>query len=215
MKSFLICGLGEFGLHLTKEICALGHEVMVIDENEERINEVLPIVTSAQIGDSANEAFLSKLGVDNFDICLVTMADDFQSSLETTSLLKDLGAKFVVARAKGDIHAKFLLRNGADEIMYPEKLTAKISAIKYSSEHIFDYFEIDKDSAIFEVDVPKEWDRMEIGQLDIRRRYQINILAVKTEEKTDSGITADTVLRTGERILVLGKYDDLKKCFKL
>ena len=116
MKSILLIGLGRFGRHIAQELNELGHQVMAIDSNEDRVNAVLSYVTNAQIGDSTSEYFLRSLGVGNFDVCIVTIGGNFQSSLETTSLLKELGAKLVVSRAERDVQAKFLLRNGADEV---------------------------------------------------------------------------------------------------
>lgn len=130
MKSILLIGLGRFGRHIAEELNKLGHEVMAVDENEDRVNAVLSIVTNAQIGDSTNAEFLEALGVRNFDVCIVAISGNFQSSLETTSLLKELGAKMVVSRAERDVQAKFLLRNGADEVLYPEKQLAKWAAIR-------------------------------------------------------------------------------------
>ena len=138
MKSILLIGLGRFGRHVAIKLNELNHQVMAIDQDEERVEAVLPYVTSAQIGDSKKQAFMESLGVSNFDVCIVAIGDDFQSSLETTSLLKELGAKLVVARAARDTHAKFLLRNGADEVVYPEKQMANWTAIRFSSDHILD-----------------------------------------------------------------------------
>ena len=157
MKSILLIGLGRFGKNIALKLHELGHEVMAVDKKEERVEEVLPYVTNAQIGDSMNELFLQSLGVDNYDVCIVAIGNDFQSSLETTSLLKELGAKKVVSRAARDVQAKFLLRNGADEIVYPEKQLAAWTAIRYSSDHIFDYIELAGDYAIFEIEIPFSW----------------------------------------------------------
>ena len=157
MKSVLLIGLGRFGRHIAEQLNSLGHEVMAIDHNEERVNKVLPFVTNAQIGDSRNEAFLRTLGIPNYDVCIITIASDFQSSLETTSLVKELGGKLVVARAERDVQQKFLLRNGADEVVYPENQIARWMAIRYTSDHVLDYIEIDGDHAIFERKVPNEW----------------------------------------------------------
>ena len=132
MKSILIVGIGRFGLNSAKKLKELGHQVMAVDNNEENINRVLPFVTDAVIGNAANEQFLNSLGVKSYDLCLVTIGDSFQSSLEVTSLLNDFGAKYIVARASSDVHAKFLLRNGADEIIYPEKQLAEWASIRYS-----------------------------------------------------------------------------------
>ncbi|MCI8770500.1 MAG: TrkA family potassium uptake protein [Lachnospiraceae bacterium] len=215
MKSILLIGLGRLGEHIAIHLNQLGHEVMAIDQVEERVADILPFVTNAQIGDSTNIAFLESLGVRNFDVCIVTINNDFQSSLETTANLKELGAELVVSRAISDSHAKFLLRNGADEILYPEKQFAKWTAIRYASNHILDYIELDETHAIFEVSVPKEWINRSIGQIDIRKKYNINIMAVKRDGKMSMSITPETVLTEDITMLVLGEYKILQKCFHL
>jgi len=214
-KSILLVGVGNFGKHIARKFNELGHDVMAIDQEEERINDVMPLVTSAQIGDSTNEDFLRTLGVDNYDVCIVTIGGDFQRSLETTSLLKELGAKKVVSRAERDGQAKFLLRNGADEIVYPEKQLASWMGIRYSADHILDYIELDGEHAIFEVTVPKEWIGMTVGQLDIRRKYKINIMGIKKNGKFSVSITPDTVLTENKTLMVVGEYKALQKCFRI
>ena len=214
MKSILLIGLGRFGKHIAIHLNELGHQVMAVDCVEERVEAVLPIVTNAQIGDSTNADFLESLGIRNFDACIVAIGNDFQSSLETTSLLKELGAKLVVSRAARDVHAKFLLRNGADEVVYPEKQLAKWTAIRYSSDHILDYIELGDDYALFEVPIPFEWLNRTIGQIDIRKKYSINIIGIKRNGILDLSITPATVLVKGETMLVLGRYKDIQKCFR-
>ena len=215
MKNILLIGLGRFGRHIALQLNKLGHEVMAVDINEERVNESLTIVTNAQIGDSTNTEFLRSLGIGNFDVCIVTIGGNFQNSLETTSLLKELGAKLVVSRAERDVQAKFLLRNGADHIVYPEKQVAKWAAIRFTADHIFDYIEIDEQHAIFEVEIPERWIGKSVGELDIRRKYGINILGIKRSGKTDVSITPDTVLSGEITILALGEYKALQKCFRI
>ena len=215
MKSILLIGLGRFGKHIAMKLRELNHQVMAVDHKEELVQEILPYVTNAQIGDSKNEEFLASLGVRNFDLCIVAIGDDFQSSLETTSLLKELGARMVISRAATDVQEKFLLRNGADEVVYPEKQLAKWTAIRCSADHILDYIEIDSDHAIFEVPIPKGWLGKTVGQLDIRKKYNINILAVRTGSRLDSFITPDIRLCEGRTLMVMGKYRDLQKCFRL
>ncbi len=215
MKSILLIGLGRFGKHIAVKLHELNHEVMAIDKNEERVDEVLPYVTNAQIGDSMKEEFLRSLGVGNYDVCIVAIGNDFQGSLETTSLLKELGAKKVVARAARDIQAKFLLRNGADEIVYPEKQLANWTAIRYTSDHIFDYIELGDEHAIFEIEVPMNWIGKSIGEIDIRRRYNINIMAIKKKGKLEMAISPDTRLEEDEALLVLGRHKDIQKCFHI
>lgn len=215
MKNILLIGVGRFGRHIAMQLSQLGHQVMAVDINEERINDVLPFVTNAQIGDSTNEEFLCTLGIGNFDVCFVTISSNFQNSLETTSLLKELGAKSVVSRAERDVQAKFLLRNGANNVVYPEKQMAKWAAIRYSADHIFDYIEIDEQHAIFEVQVPKEWIGKSVGELDVRRRFGINILGIKRAGKTDVSVMSDTILSDDITVLALGEYKALQKCFRI
>ena len=215
MKSILLIGLGRFGRHIAMKLNDLNHQVMAVDSNEERVNAVLGYVTSALIGDSTSEEFLSSLGVGNFDACIVAIGDDFQSSLETTSLLKELGAGKVIARASTGVQEKFLLRNGADEVVYPEKQLASWTAIRYTSDHIIDYIELDDDNAIVEVSVPRSWVGKTVGALDVRRRYNINILGIKKTSKLDIGVTSSTVLTADETVLVLGSSRDIQKCLHI
>ena len=215
MKNILLIGLGRFGKHIALQLNKLGHEVMAVDSNEERVNEILPIVTNAQIGDSTNTEFLKSLGIGNFDVCIVTIGGNFQNSLETTSLLKELGAKLVVSRAERDVQAKFLLRNGADEVVYPEKQVANWAAIRYTADHIRDYIEVDDAHGIFEVEVPKEWIGKTVGELDIRRKYSINIMATKENGKINMAVSSETVLTDKITLLVLGVYKELQKCFRI
>ena len=215
MKSILLIGLGRFGRHVAEKLYELDHQVMAVDKQEDRVEAVMSYVTNAQIGDSTNMEFLETLGVSNFDVCIVAIASDFQSSLETTAYLKDLGAKMVVSRASRDVHARFLLRNGADEIVYPEKQVANWTAIRYSSEHIFDYMQLSDTHAIFEIEMPQNWVGKTIGQVDIRKKFNINIMALKRDGKLDMAIRPDTMLTDDATMLVLGESRDIQKCFKI
>ena len=215
MKSILLIGLGRFGRHIAKKLDELHHQVMAVDKEDTRVDAVLPFVTNAQIGDATNEDFLSSLGVGNFDVCIVAIGDNFQNSLEVTSLLKELGARMVVSRAARDVHAKFLLRNGADEIVYPERQLADWVAIRYSADHILDYIELDEEHAIFEISIPEEWIGKTIGQLDIRKKYDINIMALKTNDIMNLKISSDTQLLKGSTMLVLGETKHIQKCFHI
>ncbi|MBR1759002.1 MAG: TrkA family potassium uptake protein [Lachnospiraceae bacterium] len=213
MKTVLLIGLTNFGMRMGREMAALGHQIMAVDSDETRVNEILPFVVNAQIGDSTREEFLSSLGVNNYDVCVVAIDHDFQGSLETTSLLKELGAHYVVSLAERDVQEKFLLGNGADEVINPEKQMAKWAAIRYTSDHILDYIKLDEEHAIFEVEVPREWVGRSVGQIDIRKRYGINLMAVKEEGKMDLNITPDTLLTSKKTMFVLGDQKRLRKCF--
>lgn len=215
MKSVLLIGLGRFGRGVAEKLNELHHQVLAVDKNEERVNEILPLVTDAQIGDATSETFLRSLGVDNFDVCIVTIGEDFQSSLETTSLLKELGAKKVVSRASREVHKKFLLRNGADDVVYPEGQLAAWTAIRHTTEHVLDYIALDSEYAIYDLSVPAEWHGKTVGGLDIRRKYNLNILAVRGEGQPSMVVTGDTTLQENQTILVLGKWKDVQKCFRI
>lgn len=215
MKTVLLIGVGRFGRHAAVQLSKLGHQVMAVDIDEARVNDIVPFVTGAQIGDSTNEAFLRSLGVKNFDLCIVAISGDFQSSLETTSLLKELGASCVIARAERDVQAKFLLKNGADHIVYPEKEMARWTAVRYTGDHIMDYIELDERHAIFEVKVPEAWLGKTVGALDVRKRYGINILALKRGGISNFTVTPDTMLSGDTTLLALGELGALRKCFKI
>lgn len=215
MKSVLLIGLGRFGRHMAMKLRELHHEVLAIDSDEQRVNDALEFVTNAQIGDSTNEQFIASLGVRNFDLCVVAIGDDFQSSLETTSLLKELGAKAVVSRAARDVHAKFLLRNGADEIVYPEKQLAAWTAIRYTADHILDYIELDDSHAIYEITVPEKWIGRTVFDVDVRKKYGINIMAIKRSGEMILNITPQTDFTKDDTILVLGHTKDMQKYFRI
>ena len=215
MKSILLIGLGRFGRSVAEKLNELHHEVMAIDKSEERVNEVLPIVTDAQIGDATSEAFLRTLGVDNYDVCFVAIGEDFQSSLETTSLLKELGAKKVVSRASREVHKKFLLRNGADDVVYPEGQLAAWTALRHTTDHVLDYISLDSEYAIYELSVPEEWYGKSVGALDIRKKYDLNLLAVRESGKPSAAVNGETVLQENQTILALGKWKDIQKCFRI
>ena len=214
MDNVLIIGLGEFGSTVAKRMEELHCEVMAVDISEERINEILPYVTSAIIGDGTNEEFLRTLGVGNFDVCFVALGGLFQSSLEATSLLSELGAKKVVSRATNDVQKKFLLRNGANEVVYPEKQMALRIATKYASENILDYFNLDNDFSIYELKVPKDWSGKGLAQLDLRRKHNVNILTIS--RGSDVFIPSpDTVIQQDDIAFVIGEEHDIYKCFKI
>lgn len=215
MKSVLLIGLGRFGRHIAMKLDELHHQVMAVDKEERRVEAVLPYVTNAQIGDATNEDFLCSLGVRNFDVCIVAIGDNFQNSLETTSLLKELGAKMVVSRAARDVHAKFLLRNGADEVVYPERQLADWTAIRYTADHILDYIELDSDHAIIEIAVPEKWIGKTVIEADVRKKHGINIMAIKRNGKMNLNFSPETSFILGDTIFVLGDTKNIQKCFHI
>ena len=214
MKSILIIGLGRFGRHMAKKFSEQNNDVMAIDINEERINNVLSVVTNALIGDATNEQFMETIGVRDFDLCVVAIGDNFQSSLETTALLKDLGAKFVLARASRDVHAKFLLRNGADDVIYTEKETAERLAVKYGSDNIFNYIELNDEYSIYEIAVPSSWLNKSILKVNVRSKFGISILATKQGNNIYPLPKPEHVFTDSESLMILGKNEDVSRFIK-
>ena len=215
MKSVLRIGLGRFGRSVAEKLNEMHHQVLAVDKNEERVNEALPLVTDAQIGDATSEMFLRSLGVNSYDVCIVTIGEDFQSSLETTSLLKELGAKKVVARASREVHRKFLLKNGADDVVYPEGQLAAWTAIRHTTDHVLDYISLDSEYSIYDLVVPEEWHGKTVGGLDIRKKYNLNLLAVRENGKPSMAVNSETMLQGNQTLLVLGKWKDVQKCFRI
>lgn len=214
MKSILIIGMGRFGRHCARKLNEMGHQVMAVDKDESCIDDVLSYVTDGVIGDSTQKSFMRSLGVKNFDVCIVAIGDDFQSSLETTALLKDLGAEFVVARAARDVHARFLARNGADEVIYPERQLAEWSAIRYSSNHILDYTPLSEEYAVYEIAIPSQWIGRSLADLDLRRKKKINVFAIKQGEKLITDIHPDVPLRSNQTLMVIGTNKEIDKCLQ-
>ncbi len=151
----------------------------------------------------------------HYDVCFVAIGDEFQSSLETTSLLKELGAKKVVSRASRDVQKKFLLRNGADEVVYPEKQLAAWTALRYTTDGLLDLIELDQDHAIYELAIPADWDGRTVGELDIRKRYGLNILGIRTGGALSMAVGSDTLLRLGQSVLLVGKKGNIQKIFRV
>lgn len=210
MKSVLVIGLGRFGRHAAQRYAKLGCEVMAVDTDEDKVSAIASKVTSVKIGDCTKEEVLRSFGVSNFDICLVAIGTNFQSSLVITSMLKDLGAPFVISQAGRDIHSKFLLRNGADQIIYPEREMAAHLAVRTTTNNVFDYIELTSKAGIFEVPLPNSWIGESIVKLDVRSRFQISILVVKIKDDVIVP-TADYIFTGNERLMVLGNRDDVAK----
>lgn len=211
MKSILIIGVGRFGRHLARTFAELGDEVMIVDRDEEKVNALADVVTSAQIGDCTDERVLDSLGVNNFDLCFVCISDDFQSSLEVTSLLKEKGAQRVVSKVDRDIHAKFLLRNGADEVVYPERDMALRTAMRLSARNAFDYIAMGEDYAIFEVQTPESWVGKTIGEVAVRTRYNLNVIAAKRGNRIMPLTSAEHRFNAEEHLILSGSKKDFER----
>lgn len=211
MATFLVIGLGRFGTSLALQLMGLGNEVMVMDDDEEKVNKIAPFVTQAKIGNCMDEEVIRSLGVENFDFCFVCISEEFQSSLEITSLLKEMGAPMVVAKADRDLHARLLKKIGADEVVFPERDMAHRTAMRFSVNGALEYIELSSGYAIFELQVPESWVGKTLAGLNIRSRYNINIIGTKEEGAIRPVTSADYAFRAGDHVLVAGSKEDVKR----
>ena len=211
MKSILVIGMGRFGKHLAQKMLELGNDVMIVDSDETKIEELAPLFTDSFVGDCTNEGTVRALGVNNFDICFVSIGENFQSSLEITALLKDFGAKYVVSKANRDIQARFLKSVGADEVIYPEKAMAEKLAIRFNADNVYDYIELTPDFSIYEIPVPDTWVGHSISTVNVRRDYHLNIIAVKREGLLRPMPGADYVFKADDHMVVIGQAESIAK----
>lgn len=211
MKSVLVIGLGRFGRHLAQRMQDLGNDVMVVDLHEDNITPYAHIFTDSQIGDCTKEAVVKALGVENFDICFVTIGENFEASLIITSHLKKSGAKMVIAKANQEIQADLLYKIGADEVIYPEREMAEKVAVRYTAKNIFDYVPLTADYSIYEIPILPQWAGQTILELNVRRKYHINIIAVKNENAMSPMPSADYTFCAGDHVVVMGKAEDVFK----
>ncbi len=214
MKSILMIGMGRFGHHLCMDLVKLGNEVMVVDAREENLEELLPYVTCAKIGDCTNLEVLKSLGVANFDLVFVCIGTNFQSSLEITSQVKELGAKYVISKANRDIHAKFLLRNGADEVIYPDRDIAEKLSVRFSANRVFDYIELTDEFSIYEIPPLDKWIGKSIREVDFRAKYHVSIIATKVGDETKLLPAADHVFSKDEHLMLIGKKLNIDRILK-
>lgn len=215
MKSILVIGIGRFGQHLCENLAKHDNQIMAVDISEEKLEPVLSYVVSAKIGDCTNEAVLKSLGIGNFDICFICIGNNFQNSLEVTSLIKEIGAKYVVSKANRDIHARLLLKNGADEVVYPDRDVAEKVAVRYSANNVFDYTELADGISIYEIKPLLQWVGKSIKDSDIRRLYGISVIAVKSPDGHMRFMPgADHVIAGDTHLMVIGKQEDAEKIVK-
>lgn len=211
MKSILIIGMGEFGQHLAEKMTDLGNHVVIVDKDESIVSELAEKIPDAFVGDASKPGVLRSVGVNNFDICFVSVGDDFFASLEITSYLKELGAKHIVTKADGDRQSEFLKKVGADEVVYPEKDAAEKLAIQYNADNIFDNYQLSNDYSIYEVAILPEWVGKSVSDLDIRNSYKTNILAVKNKGKINPNPGAKYVFKADDHIVVIGNSREVFK----
>lgn len=215
MKQVLLIGLGRYGQNIAVRLNEMGHQVMAVDKDEKRVNAILDIVTNAQIGDSTDREFLESLGVRNFDYVIIAIAGDFESSMITTVMVKELGAPNVISRASSEIQEQLLKNNGADVVIYPEKTVGIWTANRYVSENVLDYFDLADGYSIYEISMPDSWVGKTLASMDIRSKYGINILAVRSGEHLNVTMDPNEKFVKSQSLLVLGKSENVHRCFKV
>ena len=214
MKTVLIIGAGKFGRHLATDLCNMGNEVMLVDRNENLIEEYSHLVTTAEIGDYTLKSNLEALGVEDYDYIFVCIGE-FQDSLVIVDNLKELGAQYIIGKASSEVHEKFLLKNGADKVIYPERETAYNTAVKYSNRRIFDFVKLGGDTGIYEIETPDAWCSKSLLQLDVRKTHNVTVIASKDSQNRVKAInSADYIFSKNEHILVMGDAKDIRKITK-
>lgn len=211
MKSFLLIGVGRFGKHLAKKLIDLGNDVVAVDKDAEKLERLNNLLTDSFVGDCTNEGVLRALGINNFDVCFVCTAEDFQASMEITSMLKELGAKYVVSTAKLDRQSDLLYKIGADDVIYAEKQIAEKTGIRYNAQNIFDLIQVTNEYAIYEIAVPFSWINKSIIEVNVRKNYNVNIIAIKNNDNINAAPGADYVFKTNDHIMVIGNQKDIAK----
>ena len=215
MKSFLIVGMGPFGHHLCRALADQKCEVMVADQVSDTLEDLLPLVVSAKVGDCTNEEVLRSFDIPSFDACFVCLGDsNILGSLQITSLLKELGAKKVFSKADDDVQAKFLLRNGADEVIYPEQEVAVSLAVSESSDSIFDCIHLTADYSIYELQPMDRWLGKSLKELNFRVKYHLTIIAAMRDGVIRLNLSPDYVFKADEHLLVLGRIEDIRKVIR-
>ena len=211
MKSVLIIGMGTLGRHLARKMIEFGNEVMIVDSNEDIIQEMAQEIPNAVVGDCTAEGVLRSFGVSNFDFCFVTVGEDFYAALEITAILKELGAKCVISKAKRNRQADFLKKIGADEVFYPEEEMAESLAIRYTADNIYDYLELTEEYSVYEMPILKDWIGKTIKSVDVRKLYNINIIAIKNSGHLNPLPSPEYIFEADDHIIVIGKADDVLK----
>ena len=210
-KQFVIIGLGRFGSSIAKTLYSLGNDVLAIDKDEDIVQEIADSVTHAVQLDATDESALRTLGIRNFDVAVVTIGDDIQSSIMATLLVKELGVKYIIAKGHSDLHAKVLYKIGADRVVLPEKDMGIRVAHNLVSANILDYIELSEDYSIMEIQVIKEWAGNTLKELKLRSKYGINVMAIKRGDEVNLSPAADDIIEEDDIIVSIGSAEDLSK----
>ena len=211
MKSFLVIGAGKFGHFVCHRLNKSGCDIMIVDRSEEKLSDMLTYVDSAKIGDCTKSSVLGAFGVEAFDAAIVCIPEDFQDSLQIVDLLKELGAKNVIAVASTMVQEKFLLKNGADKVILPERDMASRLAMSISYDSIFDYINLTDQYSIYELAAPKEWLNKTILEVNVRKNYDINIVAIKRDANNIIMPDVSYTFNDKDHLMVIGKIEDIER----
>ncbi|WP_294795829.1 TrkA family potassium uptake protein [uncultured Fenollaria sp.] len=209
MKSFVIIGLGRFGMALSKELSRIGHEVLAIDYDPALISEVADYVTHAVEADAKNEMALKEIGLSNFDVAVISIGSDLEASIIATLTCKELGIKTIIAKATSESHGKVLSKIGANKIIFPERDMGTRLAHNLTFKNIIDYIELSSDYSIAEVKILKSWVGKSLLDLKLRNIYGVNVIAIKNDDKIDVSPKPDKGLEQGDVLVLLGQVDDI------
>lgn len=210
-KQFLIIGLGRFGASIAKTIYELGHDVLAIDKDEEKVQEISEYVTHAVQMDSTDESIVKTLGVKNFDVAVVTIGSNLQDSVLSTLILKELGIKYIIAKANNELHAKVLTKIGADKVVLPERDMGSRVAHNLVSSNILDYIELSEEYSILETEAIKEWFNKSLKEIEIRKKHGINVVAIKRDDKVNISPSAEDIIKENDILVAIGSVKDLNK----
>ncbi len=213
-KQFVAIGCGRFGSSVALKLMELGNEVMVVDKNEETIQNIADKVTYAVQADATDENTIKSLGIRNFDVAIISIGADIQSSILVTLMAKELGVKYVVAKAQNELHGKVLYKIGADRVVFPEREMGIRIAKNLVSDNILDYIELAPDYSIMEVVALPEWRGKSLKEINMRSTFGINVMAVKQGLDINIAVGPDDLIKEGDVLVVIGHNDDLKKIEK-
>lgn len=210
-KQFLVIGLGRFGSELAKTLFKLGNDVLAVDKNEELVENIADDVTHAVTIDSTDENALKSLGISNFDVAIVSIGDDLESSVLITLILKDLGINYIVCKAQNDLHEKVLKKIGADKVVRPEKDMGRKTAYNLVSSSVLDYIQLSRDYAIMEIEAPKEWYNKTLIDVDVRKKYNINIIGIKRGHNINIAPSGEDVIKEKDVLVTLSSHENFSK----
>ncbi|NLY50759.1 MAG: TrkA family potassium uptake protein [Firmicutes bacterium] len=210
-RQFAVIGLGRFGASLARTLFSMGYDVLAIDVDPERVQELAKDITHTVEGDAGEEETLRAVGIRNFDTVIVAIGQDIQSSILTTVLLKELGVANVIAKAQNELHAKVLYKVGADKVVFPERDMGVRVARNLVSTNVVDFIQLSPDYSIVEIEAEGNWEGKSLRELAFRARFGVNVLAIKREERLLASPGADDTVRKGDVLVVMGRNDSINR----